>query len=528
MRDAPASRNPNIAHTSAPWLASGPNVLTAEALAFVAELHEHFEPQRRALLAARAARQLEFDGGVLPGLLPETAHIRQAEWTVAEAPVDLQDRRVEITGPITRKMFINALNSGAKVFMADAEDALSPTWQNVVEGQQNLFEAARLQLSLEEGGKSYRLNDEVATIVMRPRGWHLVDRHVRVDGVAVAGALLDFGLHFFHNARALLARGSGPYFYLPKLESHHEARLWNDVFLFAQERLGLPGGTIRATVLIETLPAAFEMEEILFELRAHASGLNAGRWDYIFSFIKTFRKDPTRVLPDRSQVTMTVPFMRAYAERLVAICHRRGAHAIGGMSAFIPNRRDEEVNRRAFANVLADKLREAGQGFDGTWVAHPDLVAVARQAFDPRLGDRPHQKEIRPDVGDDVSALIEADVPDGSITVAGVRNNIRVALLYVRAWLEGVGAVAIDNLMEDAATAEISRSQLWQWLQHGATLDSGEPLTAARYLALAQEQSAAIEGSDAARAILDQLVLSPVPEAFLTLRAYDQLTQSGG
>lgn len=516
-------RSLSVGHRHAPWLTEGPDVLSQDALEFVAVLHDLFNSRRVELLKARESRQAEFDTGVLPGLLPETADIRGGEWHVAAAPDDLQDRRVEITGPITRKMFINALNSGARVFMADSEDALAPTWRNIVQGQQNLFDAARLQLSLDENGKQYRLNKEIATIVMRPRGWHLLDDNLIVNGEPVSASLLDFGLHFFHNAAALLKRGSGPYFYLPKLESHLEARLWNDVFTFAQNELGIPHGTIRATVLIETLPAAFEMEEILFELKDHASGLNAGRWDYIFSFIKVFRKDKTRVLPDRAQVTMTVPFMRAYAERLVAICHKRGAHAIGGMSAFIPNRRDEQVNEKAFANVLADKSREAGQGFDGTWVAHPDLVSVARQAFDPLFTERTDQKHVTPAIPADTAVLIDPAVPDGNVTVDGIRNNIRVALLYIQAWLDGTGAVAIDNLMEDAATAEISRGQLWQWLQHEVSLDNGETFSIDTYTELAEKQSSALPGTQAARQILDQLVLEPDPASFLTLLAYPQL-----
>lgn len=513
----------SVAHTAAPWLADGPDVLSPDALKFVALLHVKFNARRTELLKARETRQADFDRGMLPDLLADTAAIRSGDWSVAEPPSDLRDRRVEITGPITRKMFINALNSGARVFMADSEDALSPTWQNIVQGQQNLFDAARLQLSLDENGKQYRLKDEIATIVMRPRGWHLVDSNLTVNGEPVSASLLDFGLHFFHNATALLKRGSGPYFYLPKLESHLEARLWNDVFTFSQNQLNIPHGTIRATVLIETLPASLEMEEILFELKDHASGLNAGRWDYIFSFIKVFRKDNTRVLPDRAQVTMTVPFMRAYAERLVAICHKRGAHAIGGMSAFIPNRRDKEVNDTAFANVLSDKLREASQGFDGTWVAHPDLVAVARQAFDPLFTERTDQKHIAPDIPDNTAALIDSAISGASVTLDGIRNNIRVALLYIQAWLDGSGAVAIDNLMEDAATAEICRAQLWQWLQHAVTLDNGKSFSTDFYTELVNEQASGLPGTEAARQILDQLVLQAEPAAFLTLLAYPQL-----
>jgi len=448
---------------------------------------------------------------------------------VAPAPADLDDRRVEITGPVERKMMINALNSGAKVFMADFEDALSPTWENVVSGQANCMDAIRRTIAFSSpDGKLYTLVATPATLVVRPRGWHLVEKHATVDGVPISASLFDFGLYFFHNARELAARGSGPYFYLPKLESHLEARLWAEVFAFAEERLGVEHGTIRATVLIETIAAAFEMDEILFELRPHAAGLNAGRWDYIFSLIKKLRQRPEALLPDRGQVSMTVPFMRAYTERLVATCHRRGAHAIGGMAAFIPSRKDAAVTQQALAKVRDDKLRESADGFDGTWVAHPDLVPVAREVFDAALGARPHQKaKRRDDVSVSAEQLQAIGVPGGAISEAGVRLNISVALQYLAAWLGGNGAVAINNLMEDTATAEISRAQLWQWLRHGARLADGRVLTAERYVGWRGEELARLgeAGPHLAEAaeILDQLVLNPDFIDFLTWIAYPRL-----
>ncbi|MCO5176140.1 MAG: malate synthase A, partial [Thermomicrobiales bacterium] len=458
-------------------------VLTAEALAFVEQLCRAFEPRRAALLAERAARQERLDAGEMPDFLAETADVRAGDWQVGPAAPGLNDRRVEITGPTDRKMMINALNSGAKVFMADLEDSLSPTWENVVSGQLNLQDAARGTIEFANpDGRQYRLNDEIATLVVRPRGWHLVERHVTLDGDPISASLFDFGLAFFHNAAVQVERGLGPYFYLPKLQGHKEARLWNDVFVAAQDALGIPQGTIRATVLIEHLLAAYEMDEILYELRDHAAGLNAGRWDYIFSAIKTFRQRGEMALPDRAQITMTVPFMRAYTSLLVRTCHRRGAHAIGGMAAFIPNRRDPEVTSTALAKVREDKDREAGDGFDGTWVAHPDLVSVAMDSFDAVLGDRPNQKDrLRDDVSVSAAQLCNLAIPDSAVTLAGVRNNISVALQYVDNWLRGTGAASIYNLMEDAATAEISRAQLWQWLHHGARLDDGEPFDAGTY-----------------------------------------------
>jgi malate synthase len=505
-------------------------VLTPEALNFVAGLHREFNPTREALLARRAERQHQFDSGVRPDFLPETATIRGGDWQVAPTPPDLQKRRVEITGPVERKMMINALNSGASVFMADFEDALSPTWENMVLGQINLRDAIGRSIAFQNpDGKTYRLNEETAVLLVRPRGWHLQEKHVLVDGEPVSASLFDFGLYFFHNARELLARGSGPYFYLPKLESHLEARLWNDVFNHAQDALGIPRGTIRATVLIETILAAFEMEEILYELRAHSAGLNAGRWDYMFSMIKKFRNQPDFTLPDRAQVTMTVPFMRAYTELLVKSCHTHGAHAIGGMAAFIPNRRDANVTETALAKVRDDKEREAGDGFDGTWVAHPDLVPIAMAVFDRVLGDRPHQKErTRSEVQVTAAQLLNTQIPGGKITEAGVRLNISVALQYLNSWLLGNGAAAINNLMEDAATAEISRAQIWQWMRNGAQLDDGHPVDADLYRRLRAEELAKLGGPEVPRfgdstAILDELALNPQFTEFLTLLAYQYL-----
>ncbi len=444
-------------------------VLTDDALAFVADLQRRFGAVRLDLLHRRTERQAELDAGETLDFLPGTKHIRDSEWTVAPAPDDFQDRRVEITGPAEAKMMINALNSGAKVFMADLEDALSPTWANIVGGQAALQDAVRGTLAFESPeGKAYRLAERTAQLVVRPRGWHLVESHVLVDGVPISASLFDAGMYLFHNGAERIARGSAPYLYLPKLESHHEARLWNEVFIHAQERIGIPRGSIRATVLIETVPAAFEMDEILYELREHAAGLNAGRWDYLFSVIKKFRAAPSLRSPDRSALTMTVPFMRAYTQLLVQTCHRRGAHAIGGMAAFIPNRRDQEVTDRAMAKVRDDKERESRDGFDGTWVAHPDLVPLATEVFDRVLGTNPHQKHRRRDtVGVTAADLLDFRVTGANVTSTGLRANIRVALTYLDAWLRGSGAVAIDDLMEDVATAEIARSQLWLWRTRG-------------------------------------------------------------
>ncbi|MFK4145483.1 malate synthase A [Streptomyces sp. NPDC004065] len=517
-------------------------VLTDAALAFVAELHRRFTPRRDELLARRARRRAEIARTSSLDFLPETAEIRADDsWQVAPAPDALQDRRVEITGPADRRMTVNALNSGARIWLADFEDASSPTWENVVLGQLNLIDAYRRRIDFADpaSGKTYALrpDEELATVVMRPRGWHLDERHlVDADGTRVPGALVDFGLYFFHNARRLLDLGKGPYFYLPKTESHLEARLWNDVFVLAQDHLGIPQGTIRATVLIETITAAYEMEEILYELRDHASGLNAGRWDYLFSIIKNFRDcGPRFVLPDRNAVTMTAPFMRAYTELLVRTCHRRGAHAIGGMAAFIPSRRDPEVNRVAFEKVRADKDREANDGFDGSWVAHPDLVPVAMESFDRVLGDRPHQKDrLREDVRVEAADLIAVDSLDARPTYAGLVNAVQVGLRYIESWLRGSGAVAIFNLMEDVATAEISRSQIWQWINAGVEFENGEKATAelARGLAAAELDAVRAEiGEDAyaagrwqqAHDLFLKVALDEDYTDFLTLPAYEQL-----
>jgi malate synthase len=509
----------------------GEEVLTPAALEFVAGLHRAFDPRRRELLAARAERQVGFDAGELPDYPTDTSEIhKDPSWRVAAAPADLDDRRVEITGPAEPKMMINALNSGARVFMADFEDALSPTWENVVTGQWAVREAVRRRLVFETDEKTYYLNDgHLATLVIRPRGWHLEEKHLVVDGSPVAASLFDFGIAFFHNADELLDRGSGPYFYLPKLESRHEARLWNDVFVAAQKRLAIPHGSVRATVLIETILAAFEMDEILWELRDHAAGLNAGRWDYIFSLIKKFRSRQDMVLPDRAQVTMAVPFMRAYQQLLVKNCHQRGAHAIGGMSAFIPNRREPEVTERALAAVREDKRREASDGSDGTWVAHPDLVPVASEVFDVVLGAAPNQKDRLPAVRPAASELLNVSIPGGGVTEGGVRINVAVALQYLASWLAGNGAAAINNLMEDAATAEISRSQLWQWRVHRVRLDDGQPMSADLYRTVRDGElarlSAALPGFrwDDAAELLDALVLDDEFHEFLTLAAYGKL-----
>ena len=505
-------------------------ILSEEAVAFLEELHRHFEPTRRSLLARRAERQADFDGGALPGFLPETESIRKGAWKVADTPADLQKRWVEITGPVERKMMINALNSGADVFMADFEDSLSPGWSNVVLGQANLIDAVRRSIEfVSPEGKTYRLKERIATLLVRPRGWHLPEKHVTVDGEPISASLFDFGLYFFHNARERLDRGTSPYFYLPKMQSHREAALWNDMFVFAQEALGIPRGSVRATVLVETLPAAFEMEEILHALRDHSSGLNAGRWDYLFSTIKTLRLRRDLVLPDRAQLTMTVPFMRAYTELLVQTCHRRGAHAMGGMAAFIPSRKDPEVNATALARVREDKQRESRDGFDGTWVAHPDLVPVAREIFEQALAGRPNQKDrLREDVAVTAAMLVDTRVPGGTVTEAGFRNNVSVALQYLDSWLSGNGAAAIFNLMEDVATAEIARSQLWQWTHNGARLSDGRAATQALYQEIRGQELAKLGGPgagrlrDAAR-ILDGLVGPEEFVEFLTLPAYREL-----
>ncbi|MGW2229897.1 malate synthase A [Streptomyces formicae] len=516
-------------------------VLTDAALAFVAELHRLFTPRRDELLARRAERRAEIARTSTLDFLPETAAIRADDsWRVAPAPAALNDRRVEITGPTDRKMTINALNSGAKVWLADFEDASAPTWENVVLGQLNLADAyeRRIDFTDERTGKSYALKEggELATVVMRPRGWHLDERHLQLDGQPVPGALVDFGLYFFHNAKRLIELGKGPYFYLPKTESYLEARLWNDIFVFAQDYVGIPQGTVRATVLIETITAAYEMEEILYELRDHASGLNAGRWDYLFSIVKNFRDGGSKfVLPDRNLVTMTAPFMRAYTELLVRTCHKRGAHAIGGMAAFIPSRRDAEVNKVAFEKVRADKDREAGDGFDGSWVAHPDLVPIAMKSFDAVLGAKPNQKDrLREDVRVAPGDLIAIDSLDAKPTYDGLVNAVQVGIRYIEAWLRGLGAVAIFNLMEDAATAEISRSQIWQWINAGVVFENGETATADLARKVAAEELTAIRteiGDEAfttgkwqqAHDLLLQVSLDADYADFLTLPAYEQL-----
>jgi malate synthase len=509
------------------------DLLSPAALGFIARLHREFEPRRRALLRRRTERQAELDAGASPDFLTSTRAIRDAAWSVAPAPADCRQRWVEITGPAERKMVINALNSGADVFMADFEDAHTPTWGNMVQGQVNLIDAIERAIAFASPeGKVYRLGEQVATLFVRPRGWHLVERHVLVDGEPVSGSLFDFGLYFFHNVRRLLARGTGPYFYLPKLEGHLEARLWNEVFLLAQDALAVPGGTIRATVLVETILAAFEMEEILYELREHAGGLNAGRWDYMFSIIKKFWSRPDFVLPDRAQVTMTVPFMRAYTELLVRTCHRRGAYALGGMAAFIPSRRDPAVNEMALARVREDKQREVGDGFDGTWVAHPDLVPVAREVFHDALSGRAHQVDRRRDeVAVSARDLLDVRVAGGAVTEAGLRTNVGVGIQYLASWLSGVAAAAINNLMEDAATAEISRSQVWQWVYHGVALAEGPRVSRELVRARLAEEAARLRealGSAAyergrfaeAAQVFDAVALSERFIEFLTLPAY--------
>jgi len=497
------------AEVRAPVEGRAAEILTPEALAFVAALQREFRTERDRLLEARVERQAELDAGRLPDFLPETQEIRESDWQVAPAPPELQDRRVEITGPVDRKMVINALNSGACVFMADFEDANSPTWQNNVEGHVNLRDANERTISLDTGEKRYELADDPAVLVVRPRGWHLPEKHVLVDGDPISASLFDFGLYVFHN------RGR-PWFYIPKLENHLEARLWNSVFDYAEDELGLSRGSVKATVLIETVLAAFEMDEMLYELREHIVGLNAGRWDYLFSLIKKFRTRPDFVLPDRAQLTMTTPFMRAYTELLVKTCHRRGAHAMGGMAAFIPSRRDPDVNETALARVREDKVREASDGFDGTWVAHPDLVPVATEVFDGVLGDAPNQRDrLREDVEVGAAELLDLRVDGGEITDQGLQTNVSVGVRYLESWLRGVGAAAIDNLMEDAATAEISRSQIWQWVQHGA-VDSG------RVRELLEQLPEEGRFADA-RKLFERVALTGEFVEFLTLPAYDYI-----
>jgi malate synthase len=516
-------------------------VLTPDALEFVAALHREFESTRQELLQQRAERRAELDAGGSLDFLDATREIRDDDsWVVAAPPDDLRDRRVEITGPTQRKMVINALNSGARGFMADFEDSNSPTWQNMIEGQVNLTDAIERTIEFtQDDGKEYRLNDEVATLLVRPRGWHLPEKHLTVDGEPIAGALVDFGFYFFHNARRLVEQGSGPYFYLPKMESHLEARLWNDVFNHAEDELDIDRGTVRATVLIETVPAAFEMDEILYELREHGASLNAGRWDYMFSMIKCFRDREEFTLPDRNSVTMTVPFMRAYTELLVKTCHRRGAHAMGGMAAFIPSRTDEEANAKAQAKIHEDKKREATDGFDGTWVAHPDSVAPAMEEFDAVLGDNANQVDRkRDDVNVSAADLLDVKSTPGDITEEGLRSDVNVGIQYISSWLRGNGAAGIYGLMEDAATAEIARSQVWQWVRHGAELTNGVKVTpelVKRFETLELEKIRQEIGDDEwfekqgrpkeSRMLFEQVALADDFPEFLTLPAYDYLLE---
>jgi malate synthase len=509
-------------------------VLTSEALAFVAELERKFGPERRRLMALRAELQAKLDRGWKPDFLAETRQVRESDWTVAPIPRDLLDRRVEITGPVDRKMVINALNSGANVYMADFEDASTPSWDNLIEGQINLMDAVRRTITFEDPAsrKHYQLGSKTATLLVRPRGWHLPEAHLIVDGAPMSGALFDFGLYFFHNAKKLVKRGSGPYFYLPKMESHREARLWNDVFLHAQQKLGLPKGTVKATVLIETILAAFEMDEIIYELKEHMGGLNCGRWDYIYSVIKKFAEDPDMVLPDRAQVTMTTHFLQSYVRLLIKTCHRRNVHAMGGMAAQIPIKNDPAANDAAMAKVRADKEREVNEGHDGTWVAHPGLVALAKEVFDKGMPEANQIARKRQDVH--VSAADLLKVPSGSITEAGLRSNINVGLGYIESWLRGIGCVPLYNLMEDAATAEISRSQVWQWIRHGASLADGRRVTRELCHRTLEEELAKLKDSapkanrydDAAKLFRDMIDAERFVE-FLTLPAYEQIVEEG-
>lgn len=509
-------------------------ILTPGALRFVAGLVRLAEPRRQELLARRAERQREFDAGTLPDFLPETKSVREGNWRIAPIPRDLQDRRVEITGPVDRKMVINALNSGARMFMADFEDSHSPTWQGTIEGQNNLRDAVGRTIAFQSPeGKSYKLNDTVATLLVRPRGWHLNEKHFIVDGKPAPGGIFDFGLYFFHNAKNLIERGTGPYFYLPKLESHIEARLWNDVFCVAQDELGLPRGTIKATVLIETIPAAFEMDEILYELREHSAGLNCGRWDYIFSCIKRFKNHPERVFPDRAQVTMTTHFMHSYSLLAIKTCHRRGAHAIGGMAAQIPIKNDPAANEAALAKVRADKTREATDGHDGTWVAHPGLVPIAMEEFDKVMNTPNQIHRTRDDVN--VAAADLLAMPEGEITEKGLRVNASVGIQYMEAWLRGTGCVPLYNLMEDAATAEISRAQVWQWVHNPrGVLNDGRKVTLDLFRQIVKEEMENVRKEvgetrfangkyELAARMFDEIIAKDELEEFLTLRAYEQL-----
>lgn len=510
-------------------LADSPKILSPDALNFLKELHQTFNARRKELLNLRSLRQKALDKGEKPKFLSETEAIRKDKsWKVSPAPEDLQKRYVEITGPVERKMMINALNSGADVFMADFEDALSPTWQNLIEGQKNLIDTVNGTIAFESPeGKKYRLNEKIAVLMVRPRGFHLVEKHLLIDGEPISASLFDFGLYLFHNYQALLQKEKGPYFYLPKLESHLEARLWNDIFNFASKKLGLKTGTIKATVLIETILAAFEMEEILYELKEHIVGLNAGRWDYIFSIIKKFVKLPHLIFPDRAEITMTVPFMRAYTELLVKTCHSRGAHAIGGMAAFIPNRKEKEITEIALKKVREDKLRESQDGFDGTWVAHPDLVLVAREIFEKALKGENHQKNVlKNNIQIQPEELLNFSIPGGKITESGFRNNISVSLHYLSDWLKGQGAVAINNLMEDAATCEIARSELWSWVHSGEAAFDSHSITKELFDQLLEEEAqklSSLPKITEAKAIISSLVHNDQFEEFLTLKAYEKL-----
>ena len=507
-------------------------ILTPEALGFLEQLHRQFNQRRLQLLEKRIVRQQSIDEGILPNFLPETEAIRSSEWKVAPLPPDLLDRRVEITGPVDRKMIINALNSGAKVFMADFEDSNTPSWDNNIRGQINLRDAINrtIDFTNPKNGKHYQLNDKIATLMVRPRGWHLEEKHLRSDGEYLSASLVDFGLYFFHNAKNLIANGSGPYFYLPKLENHLEARLWNDVFVYAQSILGIPQGTIKATVLIETILASFELDEILYELRKHSAGLNCGRWDYIFSFIKKFKQFPDRTMPDRAQVTMEVPFMKTYAQMVIKTCHRRGVHAMGGMAAQIPIKNDTEANENALEKVRQDKLREVQEGHDGTWVAHPGLVSVAMEVFDEYMPPPNQISLLREDVQKSATDLLA--VPDGCITETGLRENINVGILYIESWLRGNGAAAIYHKMEDAATAEISRTQVWQWIHHRATLEDGRLVNKDLYEQLRNKELEKIQSYVGEKAfkngrfkeairLFDQLVTENEYTEFLTLPAYE-------
>ena len=511
------------------------DILTPAALDFITRLHREVGPTRLGLLDERKARWERLRSGGTLGFPTETKPQRDRTWRVNDVPADLQVRKVEITGPTDRKMVINALNSGASVYMADFEDANTPTWRNLIEGQKNLIDAIDRKIDFTSPeGKAYKLNDKTATLVVRPRGWHLDEKHVLVDGVPMAGAIFDFGLYFFHNAKRLQKRGTGPYFYLPKLESYREARLWNQIFEWSQDELKIPRGTIKATVLVEVITLAFEMDEVLFELKEHSGGLNAGRWDYMFSLIKKFAGRPEFILPDRAQVTMTVPFMRAYTELLVQTCQRRGAFALGGMAAFIPNRRDAAVTETALAKVRDDKQREATDGFDGTWVAHPDLVETAMTEFDRVLGKKKNQLEkMRPEVRTTTEQLLDVKIPGATVTEAGLRTNVSVGIQYIASWLRGTGAAAINNLMEDAATAEISRSQIWQWIHHEVKLAEGPTVTRGLVSKVRDEELAKIKAAvgeaypqgryDDAAALFDEVALADDFVEFLTLPGYQQL-----